>query len=107
MDCDCGTFTHPLQSPATSHWWGIVCANCPIFFSPDGSRIYSVGDKVTILNLHELSSSVQSDEIQNAWAKLLSGQHVDSLGGLVDLTDQELSSAWKVIESAIQSDATR
>lgn len=81
--------------------------NCPIFFSPDGSRIYSVGDKVTILNLHELSGSVQSDEIQNAWAKLLSGQHVDSLGGLVDLTDQELFSAWKVIESAIQSDATQ
>lgn len=79
--------------------------NTPVFFSPDGSRLYSVGDKVTILNLQTLTKTIPADAVLEAWAKLLSGQQVDSLGGLVDLTPAEIEANWKVLEPVVRTEA--
>jgi serine/threonine protein kinase/WD40 repeat protein len=78
--------------------------NTAVFFSPDGSRLYSVGDKVTILNLQNLATTIPADDVLEAWAKLLSGKQVDTLGGLVDLSTAEIEAVWKVIEPAVRSD---
>jgi WD40 repeat protein len=77
--------------------------NTPVFFSPEGSRLYSVGDKVTILNLQYLATTIPADDVLEAWAKLLSGKQVDTLGGLVDLSTAEIEAVWKVIEPAVRS----
>jgi serine/threonine protein kinase/WD40 repeat protein len=76
----------------------------PIFFCPDGSRIYTTGDKVTILNLQTLSEAIPAEDVLEAWAKLLSGQQVDSLGGLVDLSADEIAAVWKLLEPVVRSE---
>jgi serine/threonine protein kinase/WD40 repeat protein len=73
-------------------------SNCPIFFSPNGARLYTVGDKLTILDFEQLSKSVAADEILEAWARILSGKRVDALGSLVDLKHQEYEQSWKIIQ---------
>ena len=68
-----------------------------IFFSPNGSRLYSVGDKLAILNFEQLVKSVVSDESLEAWSRILSGKRVDAIGGLVSLTEREFEQSWRII----------
>lgn len=72
---------------------------CPVFFSPNGSRLYSVGDKVAVLNFELLSKSVAADGVLEAWARILSGKRVDELGGLTELNSVEYAQSWKEVGS--------
>jgi WD40 repeat protein len=72
----------------------------PIFFSPNGSRLYSIGDKLAVFNYQQLTKNVQPDQNLEAWSKILSGKRIDSLGGLVGLTKQEYEQSWKIIQGA-------
>lgn len=72
----------------------------PIFFSPNGSRLYSIGDRLAVFNYERLTKHVETDQVLDAWAKLLSGKRVDTLGALVELTKQDYEHSWNIIQAA-------
>ncbi len=72
-------------------------AGLQVFMSPNGQRVYSVGDRVSVLDWGQARGSIPSDELLAAWAVILSGKRVDGTGPLDSATYRK---AWETIRSA-------
>jgi serine/threonine protein kinase/WD40 repeat protein len=78
---------------------GFRRGDCDIFFSPDYQRLYSVGDKLAVLNWGEIVANQTEIESLRKWSELLTGKRVDKFGGLMPISFQELHNHWESIRA--------
>ncbi len=71
-----------------------------IFFTPSGNRLYiEANQQLVLLRMDQLDEQIPEDRVLSAWSGILSGQIIDSAGGMHAMPPRDYQDAWQLIQS--------